>query len=432
MDTQIVRRSFDCPQLPAMNESFDLEIDGALETAPSGWRLVEEDNRLAKKTYRCRLAHLGCCENVQDAVHRAEQQYGNVLLAPGCARQAFMAKYPRHSGHPVVMGGSVWQDITGDRRVASLGGYRDGQWSPSFAWSSKRFNDSYLWLIMEAGSVDTPSRAIIDLPNAIASEQLSDHSKVVVVYRVSGVLNNAPRPAWFSKEICLRSFLRSVSLARETFAVEVVLLQDHRSEMSQSLAEIVELAISGHEFVPREVTSSGNCGSYLEAVEIALDLTGDKDFILLAEDDYLWLPESISIMVDAFAELPAADYITPYDHPTRYRRAFFGGQNIPHWCPLMYCAGGRHFRSHETTCMTFMVRSSVLREDEAIHQVYSRRDLRCPADRELFKALQYLGEGTVRPPHRRLLLGPVPSLATHAHLPLLAPVVDWGKIAAEV
>lgn len=78
--------------------------------------------------------------------------------------------------------------------------------------------------------------------------------------------------------------------------------------------------------------------------------------------------------------------------------------------------------------MTFMVTGKVFKEDMDLHLKYSPEDKKCPNDRELFRRLQQLG-GYVDYRKRRLLIGPLPSLATHVHLPYLAPIIDWENLA---
>ena len=53
-----------------------------------------------------------------------------------------------------------------------------------------------------------------------------------------------------------------------------------------------------------------------------------------------------------------------------------------------------------------------------------------PEDRELFREMQSLGDYNYRDlQNPRLLLGPMPSLNTHVHLPWLAPIIDWHEAA---
>jgi len=153
------------------------------------------------------------------------------------------------------------------------------------------------------------------------------------------------------------------------------------------------------------------------------------DIIFFVEDDYLWLPESVSEIIHILLKEEGVDYVTPYDHPVRYDKKFYFGVDLPHWNNEIYLGKSRHFRSQESTCMTFATRGKTIKEDINLHLVYSPEEMKCPNDRELFRRLQCLGGYNNAVTKRRLLVGPVPSLATHVHLPYLAPIIDWEEYA---
>ena len=77
--------------------------------------------------------------------------------------------------------------------------------------------------------------------------------------------------------------------------------------------------------------------------------------------------------------------------------------------------------------MTFVAQVAVLRDDRAIFDKYVRQ-APVPEDRELFRKLQGLMGYEDSSPFR-LLIGPIPSLATHCHLPWMASIINWGEVA---
>lgn len=248
--------------------------------------------------------------------------------------------------------------------------------------------------------------------------------RFLIIYRLNGLENQAPRPDWYSKSLCLSSFRTALSALCGINATTILMLDNEGSIPKDLRIEIRKMETVGAEFIAAPAT--GNCGSYLCCLDIVAACSNQYDLVLFAEDDYLWRENSISFLAKAFAEVPQADYITPYDHPARYDSSF---GDIPHWNHDSYYVGSVLFRPHESTCMTFSVRTRVLIEDLGIHQSYSLANRKSPRDRDLFRSLQYLGTCSPRPEKRRLLLGPTPSLATHSHLPFLAPGLDWARIA---
>ena len=80
--------------------------------------------------------------------------------------------------------------------------------------------------------------------------------------------------------------------------------------------------------------------------------------------------------------------------------------------------------------MTFGTSVQVLREDLDVFSEHHNNGKNYPDDRVLFRHLQGLGEYQVS--QKRRLVGPIPSLNTHAHLPWLAPGINWNAAANDV
>jgi len=223
------------------------------------------------------------------------------------------------------------------------------------------------------------------------------------------------RPAFFSKLRCLKNFLwvlRQVTSASFCLIYDGELREDFRT-LVEPIGEIDVLS------------NVGNSGSFWHAFQKALTFP-DSDIIYFVEDDYLHCLEAIVKLVECFEDVPT-DYVTLYDHPMRYR---LNCQPDGDW-PLnengIYVSRSHHWRTVESTCMTFAARTKVLREDRLIFEMHTCRTCK-PADRELFRHLQGLGKYSQLSPQRRLV-GPMPSLATHCHKLWLAPIVDWKKLA---
>src|SRR4051812_50003021 len=59
-------------------------------------------------------------------------------------------------------------------------------------------------------------------------------------------------------------------------------------------------------------TRSGGAGSYLSAVDFALERLDDGDLVYLAEDDYLYTEDAFAALLAAARELPQASYFGLY------------------------------------------------------------------------------------------------------------------------
>ena len=95
----------------------------------------------------------------------------------------------------------------------------------------------------------------------------------------------------------------------------------------------------------------------------------------------------------------------------------------------MVVAGGQHWRTVESTCLSFGARVARLRSDRWTVRLTTQRRGR-PADRVMWRLIQGRKLFAWKFP-KRMLFGPVPSLATHLDTESLAPVVNWDAVAAE-
>jgi hypothetical protein len=236
-----------------------------------------------------------------------------------------------------------------------------------------------------------------------------------ILYRTCARENQKQRPGWYSKARCLAS------------------LMDARRQLPRTAFTIVSDGppppeVLGGTDRERDVTvlpGVGNAESFLIAFSIAASWPSD-DVVYFVEDDYLHTPDALSKLEEAVGEVPF-DYITLYDHPDRYLPTNHPRHDLPLLTDALYTSRSHQWRTVESTCMTFAARVRTLREDFDAFMTYVIPK-RIPYDRGLFRHLQ--GLGSSRPEtHRRLLVGALPSLATHCEAAYLAPGVDWDAMA---
>lgn len=216
--------------------------------------------------------------------------------------------------------------------------------------------------------------------------------------------------------------LRAVKSAGPTITVRFVILHDgllaDNPSWSSSIRRLVEPV---GEFV--ELPRQNNSLSCLDAIHRACE-HGDDEIVIFAEDDYFWLEPSLRGMCSALMRLPA-DYVTAYDHPVRYQPEYPLGADWPHWHTAIHLTAERHWRSQESTCMTFGAKAATIKQDLPFFELYHNNGKNVPDDRKLFRHLCGLGSYSDQDNPHRILLGPIPSLNTHLHLPWLAPLINW-------
>jgi hypothetical protein len=242
---------------------------------------------------------------------------------------------------------------------------------------------------------------------------------IQVVYRATPAGNVKARPPWFSKWVCLGSLLRAIEEAGRT-TIDVRFLCD--GNLPDAVLDL--MAQYGE---TEHLSGLGNSGSYLRALEWATKgPLLDSDSVYFVEDDYVHVEGSLAALDGAIRATDPGSYLTLYDHPDRYGRTddlVVPGRSIE-------LINGRHWRRVESTNMTFAANVRTLRRDGWLFRAFARHTS-YPHDRELWRAVQ--GLGARRPLRwmrgRRVLLGPIPSLATHAERETLAPGVDWEAVA---
>jgi len=248
-----------------------------------------------------------------------------------------------------------------------------------------------------------------------------------IYYRTHGGENRAPRPEWYSKGLCLKSILLAFDDVQKKTSTELIILHDGKMKENPEWSNELKTLIANRGDIV-ELPKKGNSQSCMDAVLRGAD-NASGDMVLFAEDDYLWLLPGLSELADAFSSTPG-HYFTLYDHPVRYQPNYPLGADYSHWNNTIHITEHRHWRSQESTCMTFATTAKTLQEDLEYFEKYKDNGKGSPEDRELFREMQSLGDYNYRDlQNPRLLLGPMPSLNTHVHLPWLAPIIDWHEAA---
>jgi hypothetical protein len=239
-------------------------------------------------------------------------------------------------------------------------------------------------------------------------------------------------------EICLCSFKKSLGDLR---AKIWVLLDGCPSEYQDLFRRY--FCASDLVFIP--LAQVGNVATFERQVDILLEQT-DSEFVYFAEDDYFYLPEGFSSMIDFLSAHKDADFISPYDHLDCYT------MDLHHLPKLLKVRGARHWRTEASTCLTFLTCKETLRKTQSVFRKYRRTSLDCSIWLSLSKQrvfdLFFVARNLIQNPFfskiivkswlycwRQILFGkkwklwvPVPGLATHLDRNALSPGVDWRAL----
>lgn len=285
--------------------------------------------------------------------------------------------------------------------------------------------------------------------------------KLHAIYRSTGKEHAKPKPAYYSKLLCLLAFLRSREECKDVG--ELIFLNDGPIaddilEVMASSGEVVALS-DDHAGLPPRIYAHASYGagiarSYLGAIGLVdTRRWRDDDVVYLVEDDYLHRAEAVSCLWDAARTLPQASYIALYA-TIDWTRTF----------PVF--PGGRRWHIASSTASTFAARIGALRADKWMHRI-SFFAAGSP-DRDICLAYQgfrpfrwsylvgdLLGNAPGAPGRpsgrlkrallqssmnllairasfrRHLLIAPDPALATPVESAVIAPGVDWEAVANE-
>jgi hypothetical protein len=284
-----------------------------------------------------------------------------------------------------------------------------------------------------------------------------------IIYRSYGGENKKGRPDYYSKLLSLASFIRSFAQLKPGVA-EVIFLND-----GPIPADRLRLMEPWGEVVAR--SNLGLRGSWEATLALPLERGWPKDdLVWLAEDDYLYLPNSLNDLVAAAEASPDVEYFALYAMVgSRLPNGDTSDDRVPHenrWLNTKTrLVNGHPWRGAISTTATFGARVGTLIEDRSMMQLAIRAggawdhticliyqgfapfpmsslmaSLVDPASTKnwLQRAATFAGRmgmnvykaaRAVKKPARRALLAADPALITHLETDFLARGTDWRSIA---
>jgi hypothetical protein len=201
------------------------------------------------------------------------------------------------------------------------------------------------------------------------------------------------RPIWFSKLKGFETLHNSIIKSNKNVKL-TALMDGDKSE----LTDLIESYGYEVKFI--------NAGSNKKSLQYQLDYANgiDAGDFYFVEDDYLHLPESISVLISGIHKF---GLVTGYDHMDRYTRT----DDLNYKNEAIYFHDGRHWRTCESTTCTWAIRNDMFKTVYPIAKQFLLED------RGFFRYLNIKGIK---------LHNPIPGVSTHVHLPYLSPGKDWN------
>jgi len=205
------------------------------------------------------------------------------------------------------------------------------------------------------------------------------------------------RPDWFNKWKNLNNF---VNVFQDH---EKIIIADGVDDNTYNKLNIL------YPFLKVERTNYGsNAGSFLHALSQAITLP-DNTNVYFVEDDYLHHEGADIILEQGLEQSP---YVSLYDHPDKY-----WGDNSSKLSNILITEDC-HWRTVESTTMTFASKVKFLKEDFDIFYKWCGGKDKWTHDTQLFTELS----------NKRSLITPIPGYATHLDSWVIGKLVNWEDV----
>lgn len=236
-------------------------------------------------------------------------------------------------------------------------------------------------------------------------------------------------------DFCLRSFKESLGKLN----VKMIVLLDGCPPIYKQLF-LKYFDEEDIDFI--ELDGIGNLPTFGLQINLLLEQKY-SEIIYFAEDDYYYLPNQFSQMVDFIKENDCVDFVTPYDHSDYYNR------NIHKIEQIERVYKGRQWKTASSTCLTFLTTKETLIETQSTFRSYQQgntdlglwlsltkssldlkvliKSLNLYTIKSLYKTLE-LTQDQIRNGKTWNLWFPIPTIATHLEKEFISPSIDWNNV----
>jgi len=236
-------------------------------------------------------------------------------------------------------------------------------------------------------------------------------TKMIRIYsrhcKFSRTSQHKERPEWFSKPACFRNLVRGKWDTHPDVEMRICFDGTEEELLQSYIGDVWTGDVTCMPFY-----SEAKGFAYI-IWSIKEDSTlEDDDIVYFCEDDYLHRGDWIKILKEGFT-IPNVNMVTLYDHADKYCAMYEGLTSS------IYSTDTCHWRTTPSTCHTFGVKASCIREHYDTWVRYSGGG-GTSVDHEKFIDLQRKG---------CKLVSSIPGYATHVQPPWLSPMTNWEAIS---
>ena len=231
--------------------------------------------------------------------------------------------------------------------------------------------------------------------------------KIRIVLRTSQAVNpHVVRPFGLNQKTlvlnCMESLFRSCELVKNNVNISIVDDSSPEDIRKEFLKLISKYNINA-ELI--KISAKSNSGSYLACLDVLKKCK--ENLFLLVEDDYLFAPESIPEILDAYKDkIPGTKYfaIHPTDYPERYEKLY------PSY---IFLGRKRHWRTIKHSPGTFVIPKYCFKKYFSILYKFAKELNESSSLNKIWEEIP--------------LISPIPSLAAHLNDDTIPPFIDWEK-----
>jgi len=223
---------------------------------------------------------------------------------------------------------------------------------------------------------------------------------------------NKSRPEWFKYKTCFHNLLTTIRSDPMGANVKLLILFDGTPD------EFLEDFIATYYANPdlglslQLIKGGSNGNSFLIALAmLSHSDIPDDDLIYFLENDYMHQHGWVSKTFEIFNSKHPVDFVSLYDHRDKYDFEMYDDLTSK----IVY-SDTHHWRTAPSTCGTFIL------EKGAVVRDY---------DLWTSNLVDYILFPTLINDRKRMLLTPVPGLATHCMQGYLSPTIDWDSLARQ-
>ena len=238
-----------------------------------------------------------------------------------------------------------------------------------------------------------------------------------VIYRLSD--NSYQKERFATKERSLGNFTKNFyGHYKLELLVDTTNLRDETKLWIERPSSILKSSFTTYTNQITYFEGGSSAASWKFAFEFTQQFS-TEDYVYFVEDDYLHRSASYDVLKEG---LDRGDYVSLYDHNDKYISAFSGGnpfvEDDGSTVARIFRTNSAHWRTVDSTTMTFATQVKTLREDEDIWKQWTMNGPH-PHDFQAFLELNKKG---------RSLITPIPGWSTHCEERWASPGIDWSAV----